>query len=111
MPSGTINALNSATFPALTPGSYVSAQPTRQGLLTLTIEVGAGLTGTLTVYTSLGGVVDRAIATASVTNVNTGATGAITSAGTYTVTVPNGTAYLICTAYSSGSCIVTLNLG
>lgn len=112
--SGTINQANTATAPALTPGSFAQVKNVGPGpqLLQITIQ-NATWVGTLHVYSSPDGTTLPQAVDSTITRFDTGATGAIASgvAATYFVSVPAGTAYVAASAWTSGSAIISLATG
>jgi len=104
--SGTINAVNSATTIPLTAGSYLSFQAGGPGTGVLSFQV--TVTGSVTLH--VGVCIDTVnlvqLPDASITNANTGSTGAVTASGVYTIPVTAGTIYVY-NGSGSGSAIVT----
>ena len=113
MSSSTINALNMVTTitnGVLTAGSYVEIN-NGNSVSTITFQVFGTFSLTLGVLSTVDGVNFEVLPVNSITRAGTGALGAPTVAGIYTVTVPAGQSYVYCSAYTSGSAIVTVLTG
>lgn len=114
-----ISAVNGTGFSAppnvsaWTAGSYAQLSNIGPGnqVVTVTVNSSAFL-GTIGVYYSTDNVTLQQAPNAGILNNESQVYGAISTAtATYTVVVPPGTAYIACSAYTSGSAIVTASNG
>ena len=105
-----INVVNSATSLPFTLGSSV-AIGTGPGTGAITIQVTGTFSLTLHVAASLDGQNFVQLPDSTIINSATGAAGAITAPGMYTVPVPAAYAYVYCGSFVSGSATVTVASG
>jgi len=111
MSSGTITAANVATSIPLTAGSSIPAISAGPGTGSLTFQITGAGSYTIGVLATMDGLNFAVLPAASITNSATGATGAPTAPGIYTVPVPAGSIYIYASAYASGTPTVTALTG
>ena len=111
MSSGTISVVNTATqFPLTRGSSVIVNNGPSTGMVSVQISPST-FTATFGFVVSQDGQNFITLPASSIVNSATGATGAITAAGIYTIAAPAGQVALVCTAYTSGNIVATISVG